>query len=102
MADWELNWKMKFYPDKWNVLSVTNKHNPLQNQYKLHGHILQPVTSAKYLGVIATKNMRWDSNITSICNKANKTIGFLKRNISIASRSIKEQAYFTLVRPLIE
>jgi len=102
LAAWELNWKMKFHPDKCNVLTVTNKRNKIQNQYQLHGHILQPVTSAKYLGVTATNSLRWDSHITEICTKANRTLGFLRRNINIISRTIKEQAYFTLVRPLVE
>ena len=34
--------------------------------------------------------------------KANKTLGFLRRNLKIPSIRIKEQAYFTLVRPLVE
>jgi hypothetical protein len=35
-------------------------------------------------------------------SKANKTLGFLRRNLKIPSIRIKEQAYFTLARPLVE
>jgi hypothetical protein len=35
-------------------------------------------------------------------SKANETLGFLRRNLKIPSIRIKEQAYFTLARPLVD
>ena len=46
--------------------------------------------------------MKWTSRINNICAKANKTIGFLKRNINISNKSIKEKAFKSLVRPIVE
>ena len=63
---------------------------------------LESVTSAKYLGVTFTNKLQWDQHINCITSKANKTLGFLRRNLKIPSISIKEQAYFTLARPLVE
>ena len=40
--------------------------------------------------------------ISTICSKANNTISFLKRNINISNKSIKEKAYMSLVRPTLE
>ena len=40
--------------------------------------------------------------INSITTKANKTLGFLRRNINISSTTVKEQAYKSLVRPSLE
>ena len=51
LARWEELWCMKFHPDKCNVLHVTNRRNPIETSYNLHGHTLEAVTSAKYLGV---------------------------------------------------
>ena len=93
---------MKFHASKCNVITVTGKRKPVQTEYKLHGHILSRVTSAKYLGVTITDDLRWDSHINDICAKANRTLGFLRRNIKIGSVAIKQQAYFTLVRTLVE
>ena len=44
-------------------------------------------------------NMDWGQQISS---KATKTLGFLRRNLAFAPRSIKEVAYKTLVRPKLE
>ena len=78
--------------------SRTTKHYP----YKLHGHTLESVTSAKYLGVTIRHDLSWDDHITGVVNKANRTLGFLRRNLKISSRNIKERAYKAFVRPLLE
>ena len=46
--------------------------------------------------------MRWLHHIQSICNKANKSLNFLWRNPSKCSINVKENAYLTIVRPLLE
>jgi hypothetical protein len=55
------------------------------------------VTSAKYLGCTITSDLKWGPHINNICNKTNFTIGFLKRNLNIANKSVKERAYQSLV-----
>ena len=102
MGFWEVLWKMKFHATKCNVITVTGKRKPLQTEYKLHDHTLAKVTSAKYLGVTITEDLKWDTHINDTCAKANRTLGFLRRNLNIGSVSIKQQAYFILVRPLVE
>ena len=42
------------------------------------------------------------NHISNICSKANKTLGFLCRNVNINSTSVKESAYKTLGRLLVE
>jgi hypothetical protein len=41
---------MAFHPDKCNVLTITRKRKPIVREYQLHGHTLEAVKSAKYLG----------------------------------------------------
>jgi hypothetical protein len=60
------------------------------------------VESAKYLGCTFTSDLRWNDYVNNICNKANRTIGFLKRNLSLGSTKVKENAYKALVRALVE
>ena len=54
LAIWETKWKMAFHPDKCNVLIISRKNNTIATSYKLHGHTLEPVKSAKYLGCTFT------------------------------------------------
>ena len=99
---WEQKWKMEFHPGKCNVLTISKKANPVKYQYNLHGHILESVNIAKYLGCQITADLRWSDHINNICGKANRTLGFLRRNLNVGSTSVKENAYKTLVRPTLE
>ena len=102
LADWEKLWCMKFHPDKCNVLKVSNRKKPINTTYHLHGHTLEEVTTAKYLGVYIQNNLKWESHINQITDKANRTLGFLRRNLKVSSTKIKTQAYLGLVRPQLE
>jgi hypothetical protein len=93
---------MKFHPDKCQVLAITKKKTLIKKNYNLHDHTLEHVPSAKYLGVTITSDLKWESHVTNISQKANKTIGFLKRNLNISNGKIKEKAYISLVRPTVE
>jgi hypothetical protein len=43
-------------------------------KYQLHGHTLESVTSAKYLGLTFTNKLQWDQHINCITSKANKSL----------------------------
>ncbi len=94
---------MEFNPSKCQVLHVTrNKRKMVRNKYFLHGHELESVSSAKYLGVDLTSDLSWNNNISRITATANRTLGFIKRNITTSNTNIKTVAYQTLVRPQLE
>jgi hypothetical protein len=46
---------------------------------------LESVDKAKYMGVTISKDPNWEGHINNICGKANKTLGFLRRNLNIGS-----------------
>ena len=102
LADWEGKWEMKFHPGKCTTLRCTHSPTPTEFNYTLHGHTLELVTSTKYLGVTLHQKLDWDDHINSICNKANTTLSFLRRNLRISSPGVKEKAYKAFVRPLLE
>ena len=78
---WEEDWQMAFHPEKCVVIQVTNKRNPITANYTIHGHRLDVVDSSKCLGVTISKDLRWDNHINNVSAKANKTLGFIRRNM---------------------
>ena len=48
------------------------------------------------------KDLRWTKHIDTITARANSKLGFIKRNININNRTVKDQAYKSLVRPILE
>ena len=99
LGDWYKKWHMEFHPAKCEVLTVSRKRNPIHYEYKLSGHILEHATSAKYLGVTFTSDMRWGQHV-NITSKVKKNLNFICRNLQISSPKLKTTAYMTLVRPL--
>ena len=91
-----------FHPDKCNILRVTTKTLPQHFYYNMHGYILESVQSAKYLGVTLSTDLKWNNHIQQMTSKANKSLSFIRRNLQINSKSVKDRAYQSLVRPKLE
>ncbi len=102
LEKWETDWQMQFHPQKCTVNSVTAKRTHISTDYKLHGHTLQTEKDSKYLGVTISSNLKWDNHIGNITNKANRTLGFLRRNMRGCNTMIRAKAYTTMVRPTLE
>ena len=93
-----------FYSTLPNVCSCQSPRyrSPLDYSYELHGHTLDSVSSAKYLGITIQQDMDWDNHINNVVNKASRMLGFLWRNQKISSSAIKDRAYKAFVRPILE
>jgi hypothetical protein len=102
LAAWEKMWGMQFHPEKCNSLSVTRSQTPFHTSYILKCHTLESVTTAKYLGITISKDMNWDTHINNITAKANKIIGFLRRNLPIQKTESKTLVYKSMVRSNLE
>jgi hypothetical protein len=63
LLQWEQDWQMEFHPSKCQLLRITNKRKPFARDYDIHGHKLEEVELAKYLGVTIQKNLSWNIHI---------------------------------------
>ena len=59
-------------------------------------------SSARYLGVDVSSTLSWNSHIDRVVNNANRTLGYIRRNIKCQNTDVSESAYNTLVRPQLE
>ena len=55
----------------------------------------------KYLGVTITTDLKWNTHISNVCTKANRTLGFLRRNLYSCPPGVKEAAYKGPVQPVL-
>ena len=102
LQKWEHSWDMEFNPSKCTVMNITRSKRPYKSTYTLHGHILETVSDAKYLGVSITSDLSWNKHINQVTATASQTLNFIKRNIPIKHPRIREFAFKTLVRPQLE
>ena len=94
---------MIFQPGKCNVMEITRKWiKTINASYRLEGTVLDNVEKTKHLGVTITNDLKWNTHVSNICTKANRTLGFLSRNLAVCPGDVKESAYKGLVRPIPE
>ena len=86
LHDWEKTWQMEFNAEKCYVMRITHSKNPTTYDYKLGTTSLQETTSHTYLGFDITNDLRWNQYVNKITSSANRSLGFLRRNISACSK----------------
>ena len=83
--------------------NITRSRSPLPTTYTLHGETLEAVASARYLGVDIANDLSWKTHVSRIINNANKSLGFLRRNLKTKKKTLlRENAYKAIVRPQLE
>ena len=100
---WARKWGMRFQPVKCNMMQLTRKRiKQIHASYTLEGTDLENVENIIYLGVTITNDLRWNTHVSNICTKANRTLGFLRRNLHSCPQEVKEAAYKGLMRPVLD
>ena len=94
---------MRFQPVKCNLLQLTRKRiKKIHASYTLEGPDLENIESIKYLGVTITSDLRWNTHVSNVCTKTNRTLGFLRKNLYSCPQEVKEAAYKGLVCPVLD
>ena len=95
---------MEFNPGKCQVIHIARSKSQVKSRYFMHNQELESVAAAKYLGVTISKDLSWNTHINNITSTANKTLGFVKRNVVTKNKDIKNMAYMynSLVRAQVE
>ena len=103
MEEWANNWGMSFNTTKCYSMPIDRSRSPEDpHSYHLCSSALEHVSSEKYLGVLFSKDLSWESHITTVTTKANQKLGFLKRNLKGSPAELKKTAYISIVRSSLE
>ena len=68
----------------------------------LNHHILEELDKCPYLGITISNDLTFSAHINSTINKANRQLGFLRRNLRYCPKQLKETAYVSLIRSILE
>ena len=99
LSSWANETGMTFNTKKSKVMRISLKRNPVERSYSLNSKPLQLSEAEKDLGVWITENLTWSRQVTEVYMKANKLLGFIRRNSrSIKSTQIRRSIYLALVR----
>ena len=110
LQKWTVNWLATsfFWPwQMWGSTCYPCERSGTSYPYKLSGCTLQSVTKTVDLEVIwrcfwRTSNLSWDTQPQKVVNKANKIVGFLKRNVGPGNKEVFSRLYKALVIPILE
>ena len=103
-----INWSSGKIRGVWNstLANVHNSHNEEERTYPVYilhqGYKLGCSRQCDLLGINIAKDLSWNKQVSRVAAKGNRMLGFIKRNVITTSRSTKELAYNSLVRPTME
>ena len=84
-------------------MRLTHARHLTRFNYILGDKSRQETDNHPYLGVHITKDLTWIKHIHEITASSNRTLAFVGRSIySCTQHNIKQSAYTTLVRTLLE
>ena len=102
LSVWQQKWQMSFNVGKCYLLRIPSSKSCVNTQYTLGNSVLQEPKTHTYLGVDITHNLKWNIHVDRITNSANKTLGFVRRNLGFCTKDTKVTAYKALIRPTLE
>lgn len=97
IGNWCKEWQMTLNAEKTIFMSITRKRTPLEYNYQIDDTRLQRAQKYKYLGILFTPDLRWNTHIDYVCSKVTKALS-LRRNLYGVPPDNKCPAYKTLVK----
>ncbi len=97
--DWSNKSNINFNSSKCKVLTISRRRRPITTNYHLGSTDLKRVESEVDLGITVTSNLCWNTHITQIVKKSNKTLGLLRRTCPLLTDcDVRCTLYLSLVK----
>ena len=98
LVTWAQEWQMNLHPLNGIFFTFTgSSSNPIIHHYTMLGQTVKAVDHQPYLGITNSETLNWKTHILDVKNKANKTLGCIKRNLHLCPERVKAQAYTGLL-----
>ena len=101
LQEWSNTWLLKFHPDKCKVLDISIRDRTTYS-YFMETTELDHSNVEKDLGVFIDNKLKFDSHISTKINKANNTLGAIRRSFTYLDSTILLRLYTSLIRPHLE
>ena len=100
IGEWSQKWQMPFNLDKCKVMHVGQRNE--NAKYELLGKQLEVCNEEKDLGVIITNDLKPSKQCIEAEKKAQKILGYIKRQFTTRKKETILTLYNALVRPHLE
>ena len=100
LGEWSEKWQMPFNVNKCKVMH-TGHRNP-HAQYSLLGNHLESTETEKDLGVVISSDLKFSKQCIEAEKKAQRILGYIKRQFGFRNKEIVLSLYNSLVRPHLE
>ena len=100
---WSELWLLKFHPDKCIYMGIGYmKDKEIYTTYEMDGHILKRSTCEKDLGVYIDDELKFDTHISNIVNKANRNLAIVRKTFDYMDCTTFNYIFKGLIRPHLE
>ena len=100
IGEWSDTWQMPFNVNKCKVMHIGHR-NP-ESAYNLKGTPLESTASERDLGVTITSDLKFSKQCIEAEKKAQRMLGYIKRQFGYRNKEIVLCLYNSLVRPHLE
>jgi hypothetical protein len=100
LHQWSVTWDLNFNAKKCATLKFSRKKTPVPPQnYSLNHQLIKSCSMQNVLDILVSDNLKWSPHINNIVAKANKMLGFLRRNcFHLTDIRARRLLYLSLVR----
>ena len=85
----------------WSITDLTAAHYYWKLLFAIQS-TLKLVNEAKYLGEVIDSKLTFNTQVNSVCKRANSALSFLRRNLYSCQREVKAEAFQIYARPILE
>ena len=100
VGEWSKKWQMPFNLDKCKIMRIGHKNK--NEKYELLGKEIESVQQEKDLGVVITNDLKSSNQCIEAVKKAQKLLGYIKRQFRTRNKETILTLYNALVRPHLE